>query len=314
MKFSQLAIFMSLSFALGIGVMSVLQSNKESSNKTAPKPSQNLSERKGVIGENNIPTSLNTKNSISSKPKTPKINQLETKIESDEPAGPEEAFAKLLNSPEARSLMKGFAGAMSRGADRMIAAEMESQKEKLGLSDVQVDSIKGKMVTMIEEETKKFQSELDDNNKSFGEIMQSQGEFWEKNEPRINALLKEELNDEQYAKYERNQLVEKTENIQKRANWELERMDSLDLSEEQEDQVFGILVQKSSQFDESMEIEGISSELPEAARSQDVSKEDAIRSILNTEQLDKYNDKIENGGYGRGGRGRGPWGRRGFGG
>lgn len=314
MKFSQLAIFMGLSFALGIGVMSVFQSNKESSNKTSPQPPQKLSEGKDTIGENNISTSLNTKNSISSKPKIPKINKLETKIESDEPAGPEEAFAKLLNSPEARSLMKGFAGAMSRGADRMIAAEMESQKEKLGLSDEQVGSIKGKMVSMIEEETKKFQSELDDDSKSFGEIMQSQGEFWEKNEPQINALLKEELNDEQYAKYERNQLVEKTENIQKRANWELERMDSLGLSEEQEDQVFGILVQKSSQFDESMEIEGISSELPEAARSNDVTKEDAIRSILNTEQLEKYNDKMENGGYGRGGRGRGPWGRRGFGG
>jgi hypothetical protein len=313
MKFSQLAIFMGLSFALGIGVMSVFQSNEKSSNKTVPKPSQNLNERKEAIGENNISTSLNTKNSIPSKPKTPKINQLETEVESDEPAGPEEAFTKLLNSPEARSLMKGFAGAMSRGADRMIAAEMESQKEKLGLSDEQVGSIKGKMVSMIEEETKKFQSELDDDSKSFGEIMKSQGEFWEKNEPQINALLKEELNDEQYAKYERNQLVEKTEGIQKRANWELERMDSLGLSEEQEDQVFGILVQKSSQFDESMEIEGISSELPENARSNDVSKEDAIRSILNTEQLEKYNDKIDNGGYGRGGRGRGPWGRRGFG-
>ena len=77
--------------------------------------------------------------------------------------------------------------------------------------------------------------------------------------------------------------------------------------------IFGILVQKSSQFDESMEIEGISAELPEAARSQDISKEDAIRSILNTDQLDKYNAKMESGGYGRG-RGRGPWGRRGFGG
>ena len=170
---------------------------------------------------------------------------------------------------------------------------MESQKEKLDLSDAQVESIKGKMVAMIQDETKRFQSELDDDNRSFADIMQSQGDFWEKNEPKINDLLKEELNDEQYAQYERNELIEKTESIQKRANWELERMNSLDLSEEQEDQIFGILVQKSSQFDESMEIEGISAELPEAARSQDVSKEDAIRSILNTDQLDKYNAKIE---------------------
>ena len=61
--------------------------------------------------------------------------------------------------------MKGFAGAMSRGADRMIAAEMESQKEKLDLTDAQVDSIKEKMVTMIQEETKRFQSDLDDDNR-----------------------------------------------------------------------------------------------------------------------------------------------------
>ena len=133
----------------------------------------------------------------------------------------------------------------------------------------------------------------------------------EKNESKINALLKEELTDEQFANYERNELVEKTEGIQRRANWELERMNSLDLSEEQEDQIFGILVQKSSQFDEAMEIEGISAELPEAARSDEVSKEDAIRSILNPDQLEKYNERVEKGGFGRG-RGRGPWGR-GFG-
>ena len=153
----------------------------------------------------------NIANGLSNSPKTtkPKIVEIENNDEDEEPAGPEEAFAKLLNSPEARSLMKGFAGAMSRGADRMIAAEMESQKEKLDLTDAQVDSIKEKMVTMIQEETKRFQSDLDDDNRSFAEIMQSQGDFWEKNEPKINALLKEELTDEQFANYERNELVEK---------------------------------------------------------------------------------------------------------
>ena len=71
--------------------------------------------------------------------------------------------------------------------------------------------------------------------------MQSQGDFWEKNEPKINALLKEELTDEQFAKYERNELVEKTEGF-RGANWELERMDSLDLSKNKRSN-FGILVQ-----------------------------------------------------------------------
>ena len=311
MKLSQLAIFMGLSFALGIGVMAIFQSDDKNQKTASTEPPQKKVPQKTNDLTNSSKT--NIANGLSNSPKTtkPKIVEIENNDEDEEPAGPEEAFAKLLNSPEARSLMKGFAGAMSRGADRMIAAEMESQKEKLDLTDAQVDSIKEKMVTMIQEETKRFQSELDDDNRSFAEIMQSQGDFWEKNEPKINALLKEELTDEQFANYERNELVEKTEGIQRRANWELERMNSLDLSEEQEDQIFGILVQKSSQFDEAMEIEGISAELPEAARSDEVSKEDAIRSILNPDQLEKYNERVEKGGFGRG-RGRGSWGR-GFG-
>ena len=84
------------------------------------------------------------------------------------------------------------------------------------------------------------------------------------------------------------------------------------MTEEQEDQVFGILVQKSSEYDESMAIEGISATLPESANAEDISKEDAIRSVLNVEQTEKYNERLENGGFGRrGGWGRGQWNRRG---
>lgn len=232
--------------------------------------------------------------------------------DNDEPAGPEEAFAKLLNSPEARKLMKGFAGAMSRGADQMIAAELETQKEKLGLTDDQTESIKGKLVAMIKEETERFKSELDDDSRSFSEIMEAQGDFWQNNEPDIDALFKEELSNEQYALYQREQLVEKTERVQRRATSELGQLNrTLKLSDEQADQVFGILVQQSSDYDESMAIEGITATLPEVANAEGVSKEDAIRSVLNPEQAETYNQKLESGGFSRRG---GPWGRgRGFG-
>ncbi len=82
------------------------------------------------------------------------------------------------------------------------------------------------------------------------------------------------------------------------------------MSEAQEDQVFGILVRQSDDYDESMAIEGIATDLPPAALAQDVSKEDAIRSVLTPEQTETYNSKVESGGFSRGGRGR--WGR-GFG-
>ncbi len=304
---------MALSFVLGLGVMALFKSDKDVGNANSTKESSSEN------GNSSDKTSSNSSKSnlistVPSKPKnTPfKIIEETEDSEDEEPAGPEEAFAQLLNSPEARKLMKGFAGAMSQGADRMIASEIENQKEKLGLSDSQTESIKDKMVSMVKEETKRFQSQLDDEDRSFGEIMESQGEFWSQNEPKINEIMKAELTDDQYATYEREQLVEKTNRVQRQATSELDRLNkTLELSEEQEDQVFGILVQKSSQYDESMAIEGIEATLPESANAEDITKEDAIRSVLNTEQTEKYNERLEKGGFGR----RGPWGRgRGFGG
>ena len=313
MKTNQLIIFMALSFVLGLGVMALFKSDKDVENANSTKESSSEN------GNSSDKTSSNSSKSnlistVPSKPKnTPfKIIEETEDSEDEEPAGPEEAFAQLLNSPEARKLMKGFAGAMSQGADRMIASEIENQKEKLGLSDSQTESIKDKMVSMVKEETKRFQSQLDDENRSFGEIMESQGEFWSQNEPKINEIMKAELSDDQYATYEREQLVEKTERVQRRATSELDRINkTLELSEEQEDQVFGILVQKSSEYDESMAIEGIEASLPESANAEDITKEDAIRSVLNDGQTEKYNERLEKGGFGR----RGQWGRgRGFGG
>lgn len=311
MKTTQLIMFMALSFVLGLGVMALLRTDKESQKATSSNQSSSEIENKGKKTGSNSSTS-NLISNVPSKPKnTPfKINE---DPEDEEPEGPEEAFAQLLNSPEARKLMKGFAGAMSRGADRMISSEVEKQKEKLGLSDDQAESIQGKLVSMVQDETKRFQSQLDDENRSFGEIMESQGEFWSQNEPKIDEIMKAELNDDQYALYEREQLVEKTTRVQRQATSELDRLNrTLELTEEQEDQVFGILVQKSSEYDESMAIEGISATLPESANAEDISKEDAIRSVLNADQTEKYNERLENGGFGRrGGWGRGQWNRRG---
>ncbi|MDG1855123.1 MAG: hypothetical protein P8I97_13235 [Verrucomicrobiales bacterium] len=304
---------MALSFVLGLGVMALFKSDKDVENANSTKESSSENGNSSDKASSNSSKS-NLISTVPSKPKnTPfKIIEETEDSEDEEPAGPEEAFAQLLNSPEARKLMKGFAGAMSQGADRMIASEIENQKEKLGLSDSQTESIKDKMVSMVKEETKRFQSQLDDEDRSFGEIMESQGEFWSQNEPKINEIMKAELTDDQYATYEREQLVEKTSRVQRQATSELDRLNkTLELSEEQEDQVFGILVQKSSQYDESMAIEGIEATLPESANAEDITKEDAIRSVLNTEQTEKYNERLEKGGFGR----RGPWGRgRGFGG
>lgn len=225
---------------------------------------------------------------------------------------PEAQIAKLFNSPEARNLMKGFAGAMSGRSEGWIKGEVDKYKEKLGLTDAQADSIKAKMAAMMKKNTEKFQAALDDGSRPMQEIMESQGDFWRNNNTEIEAMLQDELTEDQYAQFERDQLQEKTERVQRSADSELARMDeALELSETQQDQVFDILVRESPEYDPAMAIEGAETSLPAAATAEGVSKDDAIRSVLSPEQTETYNARAESGGFGRR---RGPWGGgRGFG-
>ncbi len=111
--------------------MALFKSDKDIENANSIK--ENSSENGNSSDKTNSNSSKsNLISTVPSKPKnTPfKIIEETEDSEDEEPAGPEEAFAQLLNSPEARKLMKGFAGAMSQGADRMIASEIEKSKRK----------------------------------------------------------------------------------------------------------------------------------------------------------------------------------------
>ena len=120
-------------------------------------------------------------------------------------------------------------------------------------------------------------------------------------------ILKEELTPEQYEDFEREQLVEKTERVQRDSDRELSRLDrELDLTESQEDQVFGILVQTNSDYDASMAIEGADATV---SVNEGTAKEDAIRSVLDAEQAAKFDKSNEE----RAAR-RQRWGGGGFGG
>ncbi len=242
----------------------------------------------------------------------PKTTGEEETEEPDKDATPEEQIAKLLNSKEARNLIKGFAGAMTSRADQWIGREINKYKEQFDLTDAQVASLNQKLTAMVKESTKDFQSQLDDESKSFQEIMESQGQFWQANEEKIDAMFKEELNEDQFAQYKEVQLTEKTKRVQRSADRELTRMDEdLELSPAQEDQVFAILVRESPEYDSAMTIEGVETGLPAEATGTDVTKDDAIRAVLTPEQAETYNAKAESGGYGR--QRGGPWGGGGFG-
>ncbi len=309
MKTPQILLIV-LAFALGLGVMAVGQYLKRDGENDKQSDQAKNTPAKTSPAVNSGSPSVNIQ-----KPKEP-ISAIadpatDTGDKPDDEINPEDAIAEIFNSPQARSLMKQFAGAMTKGADRWIDGAVNDYKDKLNLTDAQTDSIKARMAGLMEESSKKFQGDLDDDSRSLQEIMESQGDFWRNNEEEIETILKEELDTDQFAQFERQQLEEDTEGVQRRANWELGQLDqALELSEAQEDQVFGILVRQSDDYDEAMAIEGIETDLPAAALADDVTKEDAIRSVLSPGQTETYNAKVEDGGFGRGGRGR--WGR-GFG-
>ncbi|MFP6872320.1 MAG: hypothetical protein VCA55_02330, partial [Verrucomicrobiales bacterium] len=256
MKAPQILLIV-LAFALGLGVMAAI--NFKSGDKSAATEGQDKNALANPGPEVPAPAPLAKTQKPADKLSALPDPAAGTKDndDQDDAINPEDAIAEIFNSPQARSLMKQFAGAMSRGADRWIAGAVNDYKDKLGLTDAQADSIKAKMAGLMEESSKKFQGDLDDSDRSLQEIMESQGDFWRTNEEAIEEILKEELTADQFAQFEREQLEEDTERVQGRANWELGRLDqALELSEAQEDQVFGILVRQSDDYDESMAIEG----------------------------------------------------------
>jgi len=313
MKTPQILLIV-LAFALGLGVMAAINSKKNGANNNQDLSAGQATKAQENTGAEAPPAAPALKpqkqaEGLSALPE-PSANTGDNDGQGED-LNPEDAIAQIFNSPQARSLMKQFAGAMTQGADRWIEGAVGEYTEKLNLTDAQSGAIKARMASLMEESSQKFQSELDDDSRSMQEIMESQGDFWRNNEDEIEGILKEELSSEQFEKFERVQLEEDTESVQRRANWELGALDSaLELSEAQEDQVFGILVRQSDDYDEAMAIEGIETDLPPAALADDVSKEDAIRSVLTPDQTETYNSKVESGGFSRGGRGR--WGR-GFG-
>ena len=227
----------------------------------------------------------------------------------EEEQDPADAIANLLNSKEARGFMKQMSVGFSKRGEQWIEQGESEYTEKLGLSDEQVGRLKARLTAQMKDQTDAFTAKLDDENLSMQEIMEEQRDVMRGQEDVMAEILKEELDEDQFAEFEREQLVEKTQRVQRDSDRELTRLDStLDLTESQEDQVFGILVQTNSDYDGSMQIEGAETI---AVVGEDTVKEDAIRSVLDAEQTEKYNADLEQ----RQNQRRGPFGGgfRGFG-
>ena len=216
------------------------------------------------------------------------------------------AISDFANSKQGRNIMKMMSQRFSSQMEVGIEREISKYTEKLNLSDTQVASLKERFSANMKEQMEQFNTKLDNENLSMQEIMEEQGEVMRGQEDVMEGILREELSEEQFALFEHEQLVEKTERVQRDSDRELSRLDrELDLTPEQEDQVFGILVQTNSDYDESMGIQGAGDAAP---LDEGVERDDAIRAVLTPEQAETYNENQER-------RQRNPWaGRGGFGG
>jgi len=222
--------------------------------------------------------------------------------QNDDPAS---QFAKMMNSKEARSLMKQFSTAMSGRGENWIKQRVAGYKERYGLTDAQAESISTRLSHEMEKGTEQFSQALDNEGKSIGEIMESQRDSWSNQQGVVDEIMKDTLTEEQYAEHEREQLSQQAKQVQRRADWELNQLNrSLELDDSQQDQVFEILVRNSSGYDESMQIEGTNS-TSNANAGADVTKEDAIRSVLTPEQSTNYETYLEKSPTSRFGRFRG---------
>ena len=239
---------------------------------------------------------------------TTDIAEDEAETESEEPVDLATAISNFANSKQGRDLMKMGIAQMRQGSEMWIQRGIAEYTEKLDLSDDQVARLKERFTEYMNKEMEAFEAEIGNENMNFQEIMQKRGEMRGAQEEAMLEIVKEELTEEQFADFEREQLVEKTQRVQQDSDRELRRLDNdLNLTESQEDAVFGILVQTNSEYDDSMEIEGAGEGVAIGA---DVAKEDAIRSVLDAEQTEKYNANLERnaqrrarwsgGGFGRG--------------
>jgi hypothetical protein len=186
-----------------------------------------------------------------------------------------------------KKMSEGFA---ERG-EQWVERGISEYTEKLNLSDAQVAQLKVRLGDQMKEQTAAFNAKLDDENLSMQEIMQEQREVMNGQEDVMAEILKEELDEDQFADFERGQLEEKTQRVQRDSERSLERLDKdLDLTDSQEDQVFGILVQKNSDYDQSMALEGVDGA---STIADDLSQEDAIREVLDPGQTEKYDKSLE---------------------
>ena len=214
---------------------------------------------------------------------TPKVP---VPTEEERAADPEAAMAKDIQGllQESRPLLNRLAPMFRQGMMRGIDRQVEQLAADLGLNDAQKEELRAKLTAMGDEEMKKFNDRLADPTMTPEKLFQEGGRGGPFSPDGMNAMLKETLTPEQYEQYDKKQTAERVQRLERQANWQTDRLGRrLNLTEQQKDQVFGIMVKSS---DPNLEVEtGTGAAAPTTA---DADRDAAIKAILTPEQRAIY--------------------------
>ncbi len=190
---------------------------------------------------------------------------------------------------DASPLLKSLSSAFEPQRKEMVARFIDSQVQRLtemaGLSESQAAALRAHLETMDKENQEKMQSAMGKDMK-LEDLIAMRRNGGNNPQKAVDDWAAANLSGDQAESYKAKRLTEKSEQITRSANAQLDGLDrELSLSEEQKDKVFNILVQTDQNYDASMKLEGIDAT---ASVGEGQSRDDAIAAVLSPDQKAKY--------------------------
>ena len=193
---------------------------------------------------------------------------------------------RLLNDarPLLKSLSLMFGDQRKKMTERMIRGMAEKLAEQMGLTEDQTKDLIAHFLKLDEENFAKIKEMLDRKLTIFDVFTVMKDMNPQKS---MDAYVMDKMTEAQKKAYENQKLETKAQQLERTANWQLERMTkNLNLDEGQKDRVFDILVKKNPQYDASLAVEGVNVEpdKADAGKTQD----EAIAAVLREDQMDSW--------------------------
>lgn len=208
--------------------------------------------------------------SIGINPTPPKENELD--------------INRLLN--DARPLMKSlalmFGEQRKTMTERMIRGIAERLAEEMGLTPEQTEEMIAHFLKLDEENFAKIKAMLD-RELSVLDVFTVMKDM--NPQKAMDSYVMEKMSPEQKEKWENRKLENKAQQLERTANWQLDRMRALNLDEDQKDKVFDILVKKNPSYDPKLAVEGVETG-GETASAQ--TQDQAIAAVLREDQLPEW--------------------------